>query len=432
MHRSAPLVSLIFALGSGLFGSSCASLPGAESLQSGSTQAPARPQLSEAIMAVARPADPPESPVVLGYFTNWAESRPAPCDFKTSDVDASLFTHINYSFAVISASVDKEIYELAASEPHDTERLYAEVQALKKKNVALKTFLAVGGWGFNEKPTDWIFSAMVETKARRGHFIRQSIRFLREHGFDGIDIDWEFPGVSERGGRTVDSANFTAFLREFRAQMQEEARDSSRDELMLTIASPAGHYYFQHQELDEFHPWLNWINVMTYDYHGSWEMKTGANAPLRSDIRAGDQLSIEGTVSAYLAMGVPANKIVLGMATYARGWSGVSEPKSLAAAGGNMPDGPCGKESLTAYQVQEMIKQGVYQRYWDPVSSTPFAYSAEKDVYLTYDDQESIALKLSYLKSQKLAGAMFWAIDMDDYKNGYPMIGQVKRALLGQ
>ena len=423
---------MLLSLGGALFTLSCASPPPAAVPEATVNQATTQQKTSAAIVAIPAPALAPQSPIVLGYFTNWAENRAAPCDFKTSDVNASLFTHINYSFGVIAASEDKETYELVASEPQDTSRLYAEVQSLKKQNPKLKTFLAVGGWGFNEKPTDWIFSAMVEKKERRGHFIRQSISFLREHGFDGIDIDWEFPGVSERGGRPLDKENFTALLREFRAQMQEESRATGREELLLTIASPAGEYYFQHQELGQLHSWLNWINVMTYDYHGAWEMKTGANAPLSADKLSGDQLSIEGTIAAYRAMGVPANKIVLGMATYARGWSGVGEAKAGAEATGNMPDGPCGKESLAAYQVEQMVEQGAYARHWDPISQTPFAYSAEEKTFLTYDDQESIALKLNYLKSQKLAGAMFWAIDMDDYKNGYPLISQVKRSLLDE
>lgn len=382
---------------------------------------------SQAITAQARPAAAPIDPVVLGYFTNWAHHRPAPCDFKTQDVDASLFTHINYSFGLVEASKDKESYALVPSSDEDIPRLYAEVQGLKKANPALKTFIAVGGWAFNDKPTEWIFSAMAETKERRGSFIRQAIAFAREHGFDGVDIDWEFPGVSERGGRAQDSENFTSLLREFRAQMQVEASESGMDELLLTIAAPAGHYFFQHQELGELHQWLNWINLMTYDYHGSWEMKTGANAPLK-----GEPLSIENSIAAYQQLGVPAEKIVLGMATYARGWSGVAEAKNGVIATGTMPDGPCGKESLAAYQVEDMIAAGKFERSWDPVSLTPIAYNAETNVYLTYDDKESIALKLDYLKQEKLAGAMFWAIDMDDFKKGFPMISQVSESLRGE
>jgi chitinase len=360
----------------------------------------------------------------LGYFTNWAHHREAPCEFRTSDVDAQLFSHINYAFALIEPSKDKQSYRLIPSDPDDESRLYAEVNALKKENPHLRTLLSVGGWAFNDKPTEWIFSAMAETKARRQTFIESSLIYLRKYGFDGLDIDWEFPGAPDRGGRPQDTENFTALLREFRAAMVEEAKRSKRPELLLTIASPAGPFFYRHQQLDRIHEYLNFINVMTYDYHGNWENTTGANAPL-----TGEEVSIHSTVAAYLKAGVPKAKLVLGMATYARGWGGVQQPAPGATATGQGPDGPCGKESFSAHQVQDQIEEGLFEEKWDDVSKTPFAYSSELQAYLTYDNARSIDLKLKFLKNNELAGAMFWAIDLDDFKGGYPIISRVSRAL---
>lgn len=371
-----------------------------------------------------RPATAPERPVVLGYFTNWAHHRKAPCDFRTSDVDAHLFSHINYAFALIEPSSDKESYRLVSSDPEDESRLYAEVNALKEENPRLKTLLSVGGWAFNDKPTEWIFSAMAETRERRKSFIDSSLAFLRKHGFDGLDIDWEFPGALDRGGRPQDTKNFTSLLKEFRAAMVVEAQKSERPELLLTIASPAGPFFYQHQQLDAIHQHLNFINVMTYDYHGGWENVMGANAPL-----TGEEVSIDTTIAAYLKAGVPKEKLVMGMATYARGWGGVEQPLPGAPATGKGPDGPCGAESLSAHQVEERIQAGDYEEKWDDVTKTPYAYSAGQKAYLTYDNARSIDLKVEALQQRGLAGAMFWAIDLDDFKNGYPIISRVSRAL---
>lgn len=422
-------------LSAGLFHSGCASPhkpPSDVSVNSASDQKSSgqdetQESPSQAITATAPPAPAPSEAIVLGYFTNWAHTRKAPCEFSTSDVDASLFTHINYAFASIDPGKDKKTFTVIPSSEEDVPRLYAEVNALKKQNQSLKTFLSIGGWAFNDKPTEWIFSAMASTPETRGGFIRQAIEFTRTHGFDGIDIDWEFPGNPERGGKAEDTENFTALLREFRAQIHEEAKATGKHELLLTIASPPGPYYYQHQELGKFHSYLNWINVMTYDYHGTWEMKTGANTPL-----TGSPLSIEETIKAYLHMGVPREKIVLGVATYSRGWSGVKKAAAGAPAQSAGPKGPCGMESPTAAQVEALIADGQYVQMWDEESQTPFAYSQETGSYLTYDNQKSIALKMDYLHEQKLAGAMFWAIDLDDFKDGYPIISQVSTAVRGK
>lgn len=381
-------------------------------------------ELGLPITEKASPAHAPKGGIVLGYFTNWAHYRKAPCNFKTADIDARLFTHINYSFALIKADESKELYQVIPSNPEDESRLFAEVNALKKDNPGLKTFLSIGGWAFNDEPTAWIFSAMAETKERRGSFIRHAAQYARKHGFDGIDIDWEFPGAPDRGGRRIDTENYTSLLREFRAHFEQEAKDNQLPELLLTIAAPAGPHFRQHMQLDKIHPWLNWINLMTYDYHGNWEKKTGANAPLQ-----GEEVSVSSSVSHFKKMGVPAEKLVMGFATYARGWTGVETASPGAAATGPAPVGPCGKESFAAHQVEALVKEGKYQAFWDENTKTPFAYSKEEKAYLTFDNERSVGLKLETLKREGLAGGMFWAIDLDNFKRGFPMITQVSKAV---
>ncbi len=394
--------------------------------------APAPAPVSEAIVAPPSAAPASSGPRVIGYFTNWAHERTGACAFKTEDVDPSLFTHINYAFALIGPGKNKQgdegspTYELITSHADDTKRLYGEVNALKQKNPKLKTFLSVGGWAFNDPPTAWIFSAMARTPETRGHFIRHAISFLRTHGFDGLDIDWEFPGAPERGGKPEDTQNFTLLLREFRAQMHAEAVESGKPELLLTIASPAGQQNFSRIELSQIHESLDWINVMTYDYNGDWTLVTGANAPIRDE----GGPNIDTTITAYLAAGIPADKLVFGVPTYARGWGGVTEAKPKATATTKGPNGECGEGSLGSHQVAAWVKSGSYLGKWDAVSETPFAYSKKDKNWVSYEDTRSIDAKLRYMKSKSLGGAMFWAIDLDDFKNGYPIISRVSKALL--
>lgn len=381
---------------------------------------------SEAIDVPAVPvvASPPEAPIVLGYFTNWAHRRPAPYDFRTTDVDATLFTHIAYAFASVEVSSDRETYELALVSPDDR-RLVTEVMSLKAKNPKLEVLLSVGGWAMNDAPTEWIFTSLAESAERRGHFIRQSVRFLREFGFDGLDIDWEFPGAPERGGRLVDRKNFTALLREFRAYMHSEAEESGRPELRLTIAAPAGPFFARNLELTEIHGPLDWINVMTYDYHGEWEEKTGANAPMDDD---GPDL-VE-TIAMYRAANTPAKKLVLGLATYARGWGGVDKPALGERSSEKLAYKGEGGDALTAHEIARRVKSGALVGAWDERSQTPLAYDVKSRSLFSYESERSYRVKLEFLKREGLAGAMFWAIDLDDYRGGYPLISQVSKAVL--
>ncbi len=381
---------------------------------------------SESIASATVVAPLPTERRVIGYFTNWGHTRPAPCEFKTSDVPAALLTHINYAFASVTASEDKDTFELGPSSPEDVSRLYAEVNALKKGQPNLRTLLSVGGWAFNDEPTAWIFSAMASSAERRGHFIRQATNFLRAHGFDGLDIDWEFPGAAERGGKPEDAANFTSLLREFRAHFHAEALHTGQREFLLTIASPAGQYFYQHQQLSLIHEPLDWINVMTYDYHGDWDKKIGDNAPLVDSGR-----DVEETVAAYVALGVPRTKIVMGLPTYARGFGGVKKDEKGASAPLTGPDSPCGKDSLSSHHVQAWIQAGRYARVWDAMTQTPHAYDKKNGFWISYDDEISYTKKLEFLERERLGGGMFWAIDQDDVKNGFPLIRQVSKQLLG-
>jgi chitinase len=277
----------------------------------------------------------------------------------------------------------------------------------------------------NDKPTEWVFTSMAEDAERRGHFIRHALRYLREHQFDGLDIDWEFPGAAERGGRPEDKENFTKLLREFRTAMQDEAAESGKPELLLTIAAPAGNHFAQHLELDKIHESLNFINVMTYDYHGEWEEKTGANAPLKDEVG----LDIQETMAMYRAAGTPANKLILGLATYARGWGGVEKAELGAPASKKLEWKPEGGDALTAHEIERLVREGKLKGRWDEATATPFAYDEKTKSLFSYDSERSYTEKLRYLKSEGLGGAMFWAIDLDDYKKGFPLIGLVSRTV---
>ncbi|CAF5222016.1 unnamed protein product, partial [Rotaria magnacalcarata] len=127
------------------------------------------------------------------YFTNWSQYRNAPAKFEPENIDPFLCTHIIYAFAYVS----NKTFLIETVEEND-EDLYRRINALKKRNPKLKTILGVGGWNMKS----YAFSVMVHDDAKRRNFIYDSINFLHKHNFDGLEVDWEYPGI--RGGQPDD------------------------------------------------------------------------------------------------------------------------------------------------------------------------------------------------------------------------------------
>ena len=190
---------------------------------------------------------------------------------------------------------------------------------MKLYNPGLKTLLAIGGW--NEGSTS--YSNMALTSERRATFIQSAVDLLLKHGFDGLNMDWEYPGGRDDSeGRPEDKENFGALLREIREEFDKHS-------LMLTAAVSAG-FSTVDQGLDvpTMASTLDYINIMTYDYHGWWKGHafTGHNSPLYGSPQEDDEDSpgyrqnIEFTINYYLDAGAKRSQILLGMAAYGRGF----------------------------------------------------------------------------------------------------------------
>lgn len=179
--------------------------------------------------------------------------------------------------------------------------------------------------------------------------------------------------------------------------------------------------------------YVDWMNLMTYDYHGAFSATTGVNSPMQGDSHQED---ITHSVQNYLAGGVPAAKIVLGMPTYGHNFAGVNcanaqdcapgKPFTGAGAAGPATGQP---GYLAYYEIKNMINSGQLVAGYDNNSQTPYAYSPTTKMWVSYDDPNSIAIKAQYVLSQNLGGAMVWAIDNDDFANGYPLISQIDNTL---
>jgi chitinase len=352
---------------------------------------------------------PITAPRVVGYFASWGIYDETP--YLVTDIPAELLTHVNYAFINVDENgecVFDDVWgELEYPYPNDGPLgNLAALEAFKAEHPHLKTLMALGGWARSVN-----FSDAALTPESRDHFARSCVTMMNDYGFDGIDVDWEYPVAEGDPGnitRPEDKANYTLLLAELRQKLNALS-ELTGQEYLLTIAAPAGpqsRYY----ELDKIHEYLDWINLMTYDYSGHWSAATAFNAPLHSTPSAS---SVANSVETYLAAGVPAEKLVLGVPFYGKAWEGVAARNDGLA---QRPSGPFGSSdgALTYRQIVEDYHAGTgFTRHWHEVSQVPWLYNADTGVMISYDDPESIALKAAFAREQGLGGVMLWELRQD-------------------
>jgi chitinase len=332
----------------------------------------------------------PEKLEVTGYvFTRGTALAPG-------QVDAQYLTRINYAFANIQGG------RVVLGAPADAQN-FAQLTALRKLNPRLTVLVSVGGWLWSTN-----FSDMALTAQSRRAFEDSVMEFLAHYDLDGLDIDWEYPGLLGAGHpfRAEDKQNFTALLEELRTRFDAESRRTHR-RLYLTIAMGAGDDVLAHSEMRKVGRSVDTVNLMTYDYYeaGS-DPTTGHHAPLFANPADPKKISSDETVRAYEKAGVPAQKILLGVPFYGREWGEVPNVKhGLFQPGKVIPGAYAPYSAIEANMLGE--GQG-FTRYWDDAAKTPYLYNAEKHIFVSYEDPESLKAKCKYIRERKLGGVMFW------------------------
>jgi len=358
------------------------------------------------------------------YFPNWAVYLDSHNNFTVGDIPWDKVTIVNHAFFKINNQYEIETTDRYADFekgfPHSTGSLkghFGEYKYYKSLYPNVKLVVSIGGWTESGK-----FHEMALTASGRAVFINSIINFLKTYPFfDGVDIDWEYPGVARDGspGGPEDRQNYTNLLKEIR----QAYIDNNMPDKLLTVAAPASKYTAAHTDPNDYAQYVDYINVMTYDMHGEWDNITNHHSP----IYAKDNYSVDGAFKLYTeTYGVPSNKVVIGAPFYSRGWSNVadSEKHGLGVNGSGYLKGSLSTNGQNAYfRMKELeAMTDVYTKYWDDYAKVPWLYSPTLREMYTYEDERSLAERCNYVINNNGGGIMVWTVAFDDKDNGFPLM----------
>lgn len=332
---------------------------------------------------------------LIGYVGTADLAHVTEADAKNLDIINIAFGHVIEGSVVWKNQTAKE-----------------DLARLKSINPEIKFVLSIGGWGAGG------FSEAAYTEEGRKNFSKTAIGIVLEYGLDGLDLDWEYPSytVAGIGGCKEDKQNFTLLLKQIREDLNK-----INTNYMLTIAAGGGAYYLKGVEMHEVIKYLDYVQLMTYDLRGGFQTLTGHHTNLYAPELDLFAASTDEAVCDFMAAGVPAEKIVIGVAFYSRMWKGVPNVDNgylqMAETVGTY--GPSYGGLVEGY-----INKNGFVRHWDDVCKAPYLFNG--DTFISYDDEESITHKMKYMHEKGLLGAMYWEYSTDETRT---LTGHMRREI---
>lgn len=316
----------------------------------------------------------PTSPKVLGYYASWNEAYPPKA------IDYSLFTHLCHAFAVV-----QKAGELRLPDAAQTRDLCARAHA-----AGVKVLMSVGG-----EDSGRAYGRATATPEGVARFADTIVAAAKAGGYDGVDIDWEVPtNPAERDG-------MNNLIRALRERLPKGG--------LLTMAVSATDWGGKWCEKSALLPHVDWLNVMTYDFHGPWTDHAGHNSPLRysptenhPNCRAA---TIEASAEYWIkGKGWPADRLLLGVPLYGRGFQ--------ARKMGDPAKGSYARSEPTYNDILALQRKG-WTRTWDDAAEVPILHSPDGTEVISYEDAEASKRKGQYAREKRYGGIFFWEISQD-------------------
>jgi chitinase len=363
-------------------------------------------------------------PLLVGYLPNASFYSPVPFYLKKlmTSGSAARLNQINYASAAVHdghCSISDPLADLGATyteqnsidgradDPSSPFRGYFhQLQELKRKYPRLKILISLEG-----RPEDFASDAQPENRVA---FVRSCVNlYLRGNFasgitkpgiFDGIDIDWETPHLQ-------DAANFRELIEEFRRQM-----DAIRPGLRLSVAVDQSPAMLQGTDFAALAIFVDQFGIMNYDYSGPWSSTTGLVAPLFTNA---PRASIQSSIAAYKALGVPVRKLLMGVPFYGYGWTDVTDSNNGLFQTGRAVHGDRPYNVIRTLAMQSQV-------FRDSRSQAPWIFDGQD--FWTYEDPVSVRYKVSYAVRQKMGGIMIWELSGDT--DNAELLNSVYRSML--
>lgn len=320
----------------------------------------------------------PIKPVILGYYPSW-QAKHLPPD----QVQYKYFNYVTQAFLSTDAQG-----EMSADAKFPNQQFVASAH-----QNGTKVLISLGG-GSNGKA----FGEMAASDAARHRYLDAVLEFAKTYDYDGVDIDWEFPIKGQ-------DALLVQFVKELHSALKAWRKDA-----VITIAVPAVYWSGQYFDVPQLVPYIDYWNIMTYDFHGAWG-HAGYLSPLfptSSDPVDGDKYNLQYSLNYWEQRGVPKANILVGIPCYGRGFA--------TKAWGTKTDETPLYKALSYGQILPLLDAG-WEKHWDDEAKVPWLGLPGTDQRISYEDPQSVQAKAQWAKEQGLGGVFFWEISQD-YLNG--------------
>ena len=326
---------------------------------------------------------------VVGYYPKWMQS-----EFPVSEIDLSVVTHVIHAFAWPDTEGNVLSYSNMLSSSH-SETIHAG---------GGKILLALGGWG-----NDVGFATVAADAQLRTTFINNLIDICDTYGYDGIDMDWEYPQSNN------ERQNLNYLIAEMDSSFNEH-----NPNWLITMAVPVSNWSGQWFDFSFLQFYVDFFNAMTYDMHGSWTNDAGHNSPLYQSPPGDPDGSCE-TAMNYLinTRGIPEGQINLGLPFWGKRYFASDINESFT---GDVAD-------KRYNEIPNLIGNG-WEYNWDNIAFCPYLRKDDYSKIITYDNPESIGYKCEYAIELELGGVMIWALGYDETNNGQTLIQSIDEYFL--
>ncbi|OJD33421.1 glycoside hydrolase family 18 protein [Diplodia corticola] len=350
---------------------------------------------------------------VIGYYSAASSSRKCR-PFPPRAIPVNGLTHVNFAFASVNHS-SLEISQPAAGTPDDPFLQVADIRSQQSEGSNLRVFAAIAGSIILDNGTIGnIFQLIAEDKKKSETFSHNLLKFLNQYGFDGVDLDWEYPGIPDPF-TAWDSPDTEGFVNLLRIVHDTFATEPKR-QLGISFTIPTSYWYLKNFDIRHMMEYADWVNVMAFDLHGVWD----SHNPLGNIVRPHTNLTeIKLSLELLWLNGVPAEKVNLGLGLYGRSFllhdPACGRPGCRFDGGAN--PGPCTTSSgtLAYFEIMDLINQQHPQIIHDEAAAIKWAqYGQNDEEWVSFDDSDTLNAKVEWANSTGLGGVMIWSIDQDD------------------